>query len=258
MKMAALLLLCFATAWVQGCSRPVQTTPIRTTAAQAPSQPSASSSDPVLPAALSVTDQLLTRLKDLSPKQAVEKQDQWGIPGAAVYCAGTAASSEETVLACQWGKGYDAMQDGRALFWWEHGSWKTQPYPLEGVLGQGDFRGVRREGDLLQVIMNVATGQTRNVEQVGLLQYVGDQWQTVWGPPTPSPYPDLSIVFQPPEGIHRFTQFRDEGDVHVREEWLRKGKMYLQMSRVELSQEEYSVVRFALALLRQVDPELRN
>lgn len=121
------------------------------------------------------------------------------------------------------------------------------------------------EGDLLQVTMNVSRGQTRCVEQVGLLQYAGGKWQAVWGPHTFSPFPDLSIVFQPPAGIDRYTvfhsrykSFHGERDIHVREDWKREGAQYLQITRTELSPEEYIGIRFALALLSQNEHELRS
>lgn len=244
--MTALLLLCFLTALVGGC------------AGDAPPTAATSSSQPALAEVASVPEQILAVLKDLPPAQAVEKRDQWGIPEVAVYCAGTGKSPEEALLACQWGKGYNAMQDGWALFWWDRGAWKAQPYPPEGILGRGDFHGLRREGDLLQVVMNVARGETRTVEQVGLLQHVGGRWQAVWGPKTSSPYPLLSVLFQPHEGIDRYTLFRDEGGVYAREDWERKGATYRQTSRVELSTEEYTVVRFALALLADNGYELSH
>jgi hypothetical protein len=235
MKRVILVFLCCVMVVVQGCnSAELAATKERTVTTEP-----------------SVDQQLLARLKSLSPPEAVKVQDRWGITGLAVYCAGA-----ETVLACQWGQGYNAMQEGRALFWWTDGSWRSQPYPPEAVIGVGDFHGLRREGDLLQVIMNVSPGQTHLIDQVALLQYVAGKWQPAWGPVTSSPSAQLSLVFQPPVGIARYTLFRDEGEayVHVREDWERQGSKYVRSGRAELSQAEDTVVRFVLAMMDKSDP----
>jgi hypothetical protein len=240
MKRVVLVFLCCVMAIVAGCS----------------ASQKAASTERMATAETSVEQQLLGRLKRLSPAQARTVQDGWGIPGLAVYCAGAGQVDEETVLACQWGKGYNAMSDGRALFWWTDGSWQSQPYPPEAIVGVGDFHGLRREGDLLQVIMNVSPGQTHLIDQVALLQYVAGKWQPAWGPVTSSPSAQLSLLFQPPEGIARYTLFRNEGEayVHVREDWERQGSSYVRSGRAELSEAEYTVVRFVLALMDTSDP----
>jgi len=249
MTAAIIVFACGVLTCVQGCGH------VLTDTARNREASSVSVQAPEPPA--SVTDQITARLSSLSPAQAVRIRDDWGIADTAVFCAGSGDTPAEAVLVCQWGKGHNSMQDGRALFWLENGAWRVQPYPSEGVDGRGDFREIRREGDLLQVIMNVSGGETRLEEQVGLLQFHGGGWQAVWGPKTTSPDAQLSLVFQPPGSrVAQYTLFRDEEGVYIREDWERQGLTYVQTRRLELSQEEYVAIRFILAFLSNNEIEL--
>ncbi|WP_374712789.1 hypothetical protein [Symbiobacterium terraclitae] len=189
----------------------------------------------------------------MTPAEAAGMKDGWNIPGWAVYCVGTAEVPEEAVLACQWGQGYNALYDGRVLFWREGGEWRSQPYPPDGVVGVGSFHGLRREGNLVQVVMNVGGGQTRYVAQVGLLAYEGGEWRAVWGPEPPESNALSAVVVQPPHGIDRYTRFLGTDGVSLREEWERDGARYVMRSRIELTPDESFVSSFAQVLLS--DPE---
>jgi len=203
--------------------------------------------------AAEVEEELRARLEGMSPTEAAGMKDGWKIPGWAVYCAGAAEVPEEAVLACQWGKGYNVMHDGRVLFWREGGEWRSQPYPPDGVVGVGDFHGLRREGDLVQVVMNVGGGQTRHVAQVGLLAYDGGQWRPVWGPEPPESDSMSAVVFEPSDGIDRYTRFLGLDGGSYREDWERDGARYVLRHRIELTPEESFVVEFARGLLSDPD-----
>lgn len=196
---------------------------------------------------------ILARLEGMSPTEAAGVKDGWEIPGWAVYCAGSAEVPEEAVLACQWGKGYNVMHDGRTLFWREDGLWRSQPYPPEGLEGVGNFHGLQREGDLLQVVMNVGGGQTRFVAQVGLLVHEDGEWRAVWGPQPPAPDTVVATVFLPSQGIDRYTRFVGVDGASVREDWEREGSRYVLRDRIELTPAESVVAGFVQVLL--MEPE---
>lgn len=218
----------------------------------------------VVPVANGVPEMLLHRLQGMAPEQALTMKDRWGIPGLALACVGAPADQQDEVpvLACQWGKGYNVMFDGRALFWHDGSGWKMAAYPPEAVRGVGYFQRLYQEGSDLVVVMNVARAMTRGSEQVQWLRRTSSGWRVIWLPNEQDWSPRHAVVTFA-EGLRRFAvetdryvlpeaergPFADDSSA-LREHWRRDGDRYVRVSRTELPSEEGAVVHFVSALTK--------
>lgn len=214
---------------------------------------------------VSVPVQILNELKNLSPAQALAKEDRWDVPGRAVYCAGTRAESSVdglVTLACQWGAAVNTMFEGRSLFWYEDGNWKTQPYPEEAVRGIGYFQRLYLDGEDIIVVMNVARGETAVLEQVQVLTRAGSGWNVAWLPPECEwARGHATVVFDGPDYSHFRVQtdsYMDSGlfaesntGPHrlIEERWVWTRNGYQRVSRDEIPTEYGAVVHFITALV---------
>lgn len=214
---------------------------------------------------MSVPDQILNVLKNLSSEQALERGDRWNIPGRAVYCTGTRTEDSAdglTVLACQWGDAVNTMFEGRNLFWYEGGDWKTQPYPEEAVKGVGYFQRLYFDGKNIIVIMNIARGETAVLEQVQVLARAGSGWKVAWLPSECEwTRGHAIVVFGGPDYTRflvRTDSYMDSGlfaesntGPHrpIEERWVWSRSGYRRVSRDEIPNEYGAMVHFVTALV---------
>lgn len=229
---------------------------------------------PALPArveaaAADVPARILDRLRTMSPEAALGVREGW-VPAMASVCSG--ASGDRPALACQWGPGFNAMFDGRALFWWDGSAWQTQTYPEEAVRGVGYFQRLYQHGDELIVIINVAGGMTMGTEQVQVLRFDSGAWRVGWLPAEEDWTRGHAEVTFTAEDYSRFRVETDsyhlsdaergpfaesQAGLHrpFAEEWERDGNGYRRVGRTEVASEYGALVHFVTALSRGDETE---
>jgi hypothetical protein len=211
-----------------------------------------------------VAQQLIERLSEMTPEQAVAMRHGWYIPGLYVQCAGSLPGSPEEVpvLACQWGPAAN-VPTARALFWQEGGLWRSQPYPSEGIRGTAGLVRLYQSGHDLVVIMNVARYHTRYAEQPQLLRRGEGAWRLVWVPPSDQWSGYSATVEFAGDSLRRFTVWTDrcvlpkeqlwpfvgEFGLYV-ERWQRRNDQYVRLTRTEAPQPDMAVMHFVQAVAR--------
>lgn len=219
-----------------------------------------------------VSKQLIHRLEEMTPEQAVAMKYGWDIPGQYVSCVGSLPikRAEVPVLVCQWGPGANVITN-RHLFWKEGKHWRSQPYPSEGIRGTAGFSRLYQDGNELVVIMNVGVAQTAYAEQPQLLRRKSSRWRLVWMPRSRDWSQFHSTVQFEGVSLNRFSVWADRfvlpkeqlwpfaGEFGIYyERWQRSGDQYVRVSRTEAPQPELGVVHFVKAVADGDDAEARK
>lgn len=219
-----------------------------------------------------VSHQLIQRLGEMTPEQAVSMRYGWEIPGQDVYCVGSLPTrrSEVPILACRWGPGANVTTN-RHLFWKDGDNWRSQPYPPNGLQGNAGIVRLYQKGPDLVVIMDVGIAQTRYAEQPQLLRRRNGTWRLVWMPQSQEWSGYLSDVQFEGDSLDRFSVWTDSSVLpkeqlwpfvgpfgQYLERWRRRGDEYVRVSRTEAPQPEMAVVHFVQALARGTEAEARR